>query len=300
MFFHCYKNVARLELLPLATGVSRPKKEVTMVLLTTSSHDSVESRPTLREKLAAVAGTGAVAVAAVSGSPSEVHADLVMSTTAPISPPSSDGSNFWDVDGDGTGDFRLRNARGSTTFISDTYTSTFQTSWQSAFFDDVNGGRLVMPVGDDTWAEQGGIAKLPFNFQIGPGLAAAYKFHLNPQSDNTIRTAAYASPSVGYDAEAGGWSLGETGFFGFKFTKGSDTHYGWGEMTISSRLPGTYGGDLGFIINEAWYENSAGASVGVGAIPEASQVAGHSLLALGAAGLAIWRRRKESVDAVVE
>ena len=262
-----------------------------MVLPTTSPRDSVESRQTLREKLAAVAGTGAVAVAAVSGAPSEVRGGPVLwslnppspqstlhrSTTTPIATPSSDGSNFWDVDGDGTPDFKLE-LNGTS-------------SYSYARFNDSNGGRLVVPA-DQT---QNGIAKLPFDLTIGPGFAAAYKFHTSPQRDNTIWTRDESAIYTGGPADDGGWQLGDTGFFGFKFTKGSDTHYGWGEMTISNSYAWS-----GFTINEAWYENSAGASVGVGAIPEASQVAGLSLLALGAAGLAIWRRRKESVDAVVE
>ena len=54
-----------------------------MVLPSTNPHGSVELRQTLREKLAVVAGTGAVAAAAVSDAPSEVHGGPVLSITTP-------------------------------------------------------------------------------------------------------------------------------------------------------------------------------------------------------------------------
>lgn len=83
------------------------------------------------------------------------------------------------------------------------------------------------------------------------------------------------------------WTAGETGFFGFSFTSGSDTFYGWGEMMLNN-VSGTNNG-YGFQITRAYYDNAAGTPISVGAVPEPSSIA---LLAIGAGGLAAWRRRK--------
>ena len=95
---------------------------------------SSTGRPrTLGEKLAlATAGAGA-SVAALGGLPSAADAAVVAAQGIPISPPGALGSNFWDVDGDATNDFRLVNSQSYGTFF--------------AVFDDVNGGRLVVPAG---------------------------------------------------------------------------------------------------------------------------------------------------------
>lgn len=199
----------------------------------------------------------------------------------------------WDVDGDGTSDFRLFGASviytttfftfpvptvsGGTTIVMST--NTFPVATISiGSMNELNGGRFVAPLA----AVSDGIAKLPSGILVGPTMTN-YKFFPNAQTAITMTS--YGS--VGADASQGGWSVPTTGFFGFRFTSGPDTYYGWGVMT----LDGQFGG--GFRIDEAYYESTPGAAITVGTIPEPRQVAtGLAALALGAAGVRRWRRTR--------
>lgn len=203
-------------------------------------------------------------------SPAAADADIVQSLSAPISPPSSSGVVAWDVDGDGTNDFRLRN-----------------TSNLFASFLDSNGGRLVVP----SVLSARGVAKLQIGVSVGLGLPNAYKFHEDAQNVNWVTDYAQ-SGGVASTLSYFGWSYNESGYFGFKFTSEDGTHYGWGEMTIADRGNDGYGDN--FIINRAYYESTAGASIQVGrtSVPEPTAVSFLCLLATGAAGLEVIRRRR--------
>ena len=224
-----------------------------------------KSRPKNRiaDKLAKLAGGGAVA-AAMSGMPAVADADIVQSTTAPISPLGVTGTNFWDVDGDGTNDFEFRRRFS----VVDNF---FQ-----ANFNDQNGGRLVVP----SDANAGGIARLPGSVSVGANLGTAYQFHSGAQIGNEITS----GRGLAFAARDGGWTFGETGFFGFRFTSGGDTFFGWGELTI--------GGPNGFTINRAFYNDTAGESIRVGATSSVPEPSGLAVLGMLAAGTFARRRRK--------
>jgi hypothetical protein len=211
-------------------------------------------------KAAALAG-GGLAVAQSAG------AAIVAANNLPISPPLGQGSTDWDVDGNGANDFRLWHAT--------------STSWpyDSAGLDELNPARFVAPAArvDD------GFAKLNAGIMVGPTLATGFKFFAAAQGAISMTV----SGLIAGDATANGWAMNDTGYFGFKFTNVAGTHYGWGQVNIDGNPRGS-----GYTFLQAYYNDTPDTPIAVGAtaIPEPSHV---TMLALGAAGLAVWRRRRK-------
>jgi hypothetical protein len=85
----------------------------------------------------------------------------------------------------------------------------------------------------------------------------------------------------------GDWNPGNRGFLGLSLTVGSDTFFGWADVTLNN-LGGP--NNDGFTLHSYAYENVAGTSIEAGAIPEPSTIA---LLVTGALGVLALKRRQK-------
>ena len=221
--------------------------------------------------------TGLAAISTAMGSSAD--AALVASTTIPtggLSSPSTNATINWDIDNDGTDEFRFRFS------VITSYTSYYT----YLFFEDLGNGRAAYQDGGNYREVQ----KLTAGAKLGTA-SDSLNFNI-PAVQNRILASAYSGTSltVGNGFRNAGWSLGDTGYFGFKFIKDGNTHYGWAEMTISNSTTQA-------TINEAWYNNTPDEAVTVGstAVPEPAEVGlGLGALALGAAGLRRMRQKRKA------
>lgn len=96
----------------------------------------------------------------------------------------------------------------------------------------------------------------------------------------------YANPMIGNAFYyANGFSDGVEGIMGFKFQPGSTVLYGWAHIQFDLAA------NLTTITD--WAYDDSGATIPAGVIPEPETAAlGLAALALGAAGLRRWRKRK--------
>ena len=102
--------------------------------------------------------------------------------------------------------------------------------------------------------------------------------------------------NIGADASEQGWFVGDIGFFGFKFTKESGVHYGWGQINLHGVTGGFVAGQ-GFTFTEAYYNSDPNAPIAVGdrgiAVPEIDPASAGSVLSLVIGSLAILERRRK-------
>ena len=225
-------------------------------------------RLSLSQKLAVA--SGAAAAFAGVAAPQVAEAGIVQSTTLTKSPPASDGYGYWDVDGDGTDDFRLENVRGSQANLTQL------------------GGEFVSPAS----RENQGFAKLNTGFNVGGSLAAGYKFFSGNPVVNSMTSYGGIDPVAG----AQGWAIGNTGYFGFKFSNTSGVHYGWGQINIHGATGGFVQGQ-GYTLTEAYYNDTPDASIKVGdtgaaSVPEIDPASAGSVLSLVMGSLAMLERRR--------
>jgi hypothetical protein len=224
-------------------------------------------RKSIAEKVMLAGGAASLALA--SGTAAE--GAVVSALNTPISPPVTLDNDFfipWDIDGDNVNDFELMHS----------FTSTSSNRW--AQLGELGANRFVAPrsvISD-------GFAKLTSGFEVGYSMTGHhFPVPLSPQISITYNGA------IDTDASSQGWSLGDIGYFGFKFTSGGNIYYGWGEIDIHGSSPGS-----GFTITKAYYDNTPGASITVGdtggAIPEPSTCA---LALLAAGGVAAYRSRRK-------
>jgi hypothetical protein len=228
-------------------------------------------RLSFAQKLALASGAGA----AITGiAPQSADAAVIQSTTLPLSPPATPGTTSWDIDGDGTEDFQLRNLFGNL----------------ASFGNVGNAPSLARFVVGSTVTESG-FAKLNSGFNVG-AIMPGFKFATNNEFISMTNRG-----NIGGAAASNGWALGDIGFFGFKFTNGSGVHYGWGTIDIHGVVTGTFVQGQGFTVTEAYYNDVAGAPITVGdrggtAVPEIDPASAGSVLALVMGSLAMLERRR--------
>lgn len=266
-----------------------------------------------QDKVALAAGSAAVAV-----SPLAAEAALVTVQGAPVSlalGAALGATVAWDVDGVGGREFEMFMAGGSfsTTFGASGFFSSYRRQMQFASQNSggapLNGRGLIAPFNTDN------VQALPASFNVGPTLAAytwgagatgGYRYRAGLYSNRSYsRTAsgAFGFSSSSVTAFSYDWNYGFVpgdNFFGFRFDDGvgGGLNYGWAIMNFDL-TPGSES----MTVVEWTYETQDDTAVHVGtragvAVPEpAAVLPSLALLALGAAGVRGWRRRKAETKA---
>lgn len=188
-------------------------------------------------------------------------AAIVMSPTvgSGLRPPSTTGTFItWDVDNDGTPDFNLYN--------SSYYTAVVVTAWLTG----LNGARVQQT------ALNNALLNLTASQIVGPSANIDWVY-LRGSTNGVLLT------------EGSEFSDGVPGYMGFQFMNGgSSTYYGIAEITFGNSTPGE-----GIYITKAWYNDTPDGTISPNQVPEPENMAvGLAALALGAASLMRWRKRK--------
>ena len=229
-------------------------------------------RMSLAQKIALAGGAG-TAIAGVAA-PQSADAVPIQSTTLPLSPPATAGTTSWDIDGDGTEDFQLRNLGGN-----------------AASFGNVGAAPSLARFVVTNAITESGFAKLSAGFNISATMPGFIFFPDNEFNSMT------RFGNIGDAAASNGWTLGDIGYFGFKFTNSSGVHYGWGTINFHGVTGGFVQGQ-GFTLTEAYYNSVAGAPINVGdtgasAVPEIDPASAGSVMSLVIGSLAMLERRRK-------
>ena len=127
--------------------------------------------------------------------------------------------------------------------------------------------------------------------QSNGGFGYLGKFSRGTTVDGSLFGDAYPYLNPGTAGVAPTWSS-SAGYAAIEFTRNNNTYYGWLKLGVNA--DGSQVSVLAF-----GYNQTAGTSIAIGeglaAVPEPANVA--ALLAAGAAGLAVYRRRKQIVRA---
>jgi hypothetical protein len=226
----------------------------------------------INEKLASLAGVATVML----GAGATAEAGIVAAQNVPVGPPSMvNAQTDWDVDGSGTVDFTFEN------FLNNA-------SVAKAWIHERGAARFVAPLANLV----DGVANIPTSVSIDATLPSGFYFIANARSSITVTT----SSAIGQDL-AMNWTMGQTGYVGFKFVEQGDTYYGWAKLEIDPAGSATKG--YGFSITEAYYNNTPGAGIRVGATsdPVVPEPSAYALALLAAGGVAAYRSRRKPTAA---
>jgi hypothetical protein len=223
----------------------------------------------------------AMAAAVTAGGAATQSADAVIIASPPLNIslfnnfPGGFGVDFNGTDNDNSGDDIMIFHDPSAFFITTTSMLGVQAAPSNSVVGYISGGGFAYA------------SRLAFSSPIGQSPAASM---INPNLGNvqSAATMAYAGGLGQWNAATNTGTL--SGFLGAKFQIGSDTHFGWIAVTVNNS-------DLSGTITRYAYESEPDKPIGAGhlsppspgPIPEPTHL---GLLALGAAGVAAFRRRK--------
>jgi len=235
---------------------------------------------TLRHRLAsysAAAGVAAVGASSAQGAVIVFDSTHAFSVTPPGAgsgglPRSNLTTHVWDIDNNGTNDFQLIGQH-----------STFSSGTQAK---NVHLARIVGPPANHWVVAHTSVSHytntikpLPHGFTIkATGMAGGAKFQAGSQLVNFTANGVPNSPLTS-----------GAQYIGFEFFISGVEHYGWADITIGTNI---------VTVNNWAYESLGNTAIFVPAAPEPADAAvGLGLLALGAAGVSAYKRRKKQAVA---
>jgi hypothetical protein len=234
----------------------------------------MNKRNNLEKRLAAY-GSMSLALAAVS-MPAAAQAGSVTYTPDLNTSNSPDGAIYFNIDpndkgysgytSDGPGDFELRTSVSAFTNSNNQLESLFKARLEVGPGFSANGNQFVASASVGGYFSS--IAKLNQGASIGPALTF---------SSNNGTLAENTTPAYGR------WNgLAESGYLGLRMPSGPSSYiYGWANITVNS--------DYSITLNSFGYADAPDeAVVAPDPTPEPASIV---LLALGAAGIAAWRRK---------
>ena len=184
---------------------------------------------------------------------------------------------LWDVDGANGADFVLGDASGWSSYV-------FLSTVNQPGSVGLNGRGMVQAAGAGSVRDFQDVSP---GLTVGSSLAGAYQFGPTAAGGG-YRFLMDSASAVG--ASAVGFALNSDNYIGFKFDAGGTELFGWARITLEAL------GSAGRATIQEWAYEDTGNAIQVGdtgaAIDEPPALA---LLALGAGGVAAWRRRRNRV-----